>query len=477
VVALESGESLVTLNAGDTADYATVSSDSLVPALPNAIGEQRTLVIMVNFQNNPSSIPWGITEVDSAFFGKVNEFFLENSYDQTSLTGDTYGWYTIPLDSTVCDMMQIESAARSAAAAAGADLSAYDHHVYVFPKTSSCSWSGTSTVGGNPSRTWINGDLNLQIVGHELGHGMGLYHSHSLVCQDAVIGTDCTKREYGDGLDIMGNSLSAHFNAFQKERLGWLNSGISPPITTVDADGIYELEPYASTGAYPKALKVFKGIDPATGKKVWYYIEYRQAVGFDSVIASPQSAFLDSSNILNGVVIHTGSPEESGNTSYLLDMTPETYYLYTTDPALIVGQSFYDPESGVTITTRWADGNTAGVEVSVGTAPTPPVSTNEPPVAVDDSDTTIQDSPVTIPILANDWDPDGDPLNVVSVTQGANGKVSINSNGTVIYVPNPRFSGNDAFEYQVTDGADSAIGRVAVKVDRTSPAKGGGKKK
>ncbi len=47
------------------------------------------------------------------------------------------------------------------------------------------------------------------------------------------------------------------------------------------------------------------------------------------------------------MVIRTGS-ESSGNTSYLLDMTPET--TSWTDPALTAGATFSDPDAGVAIT-------------------------------------------------------------------------------------------------------------------------------
>jgi hypothetical protein len=65
-----------------------------------------------------------------------------------------------------------------------------------------------------------------------MGHNLGLYHSHSYDCGATVLGTSCTSSDYGDTLDIMGSS-SGRFNAFQKERLGWLNYGSSPPLYTV----------------------------------------------------------------------------------------------------------------------------------------------------------------------------------------------------------------------------------------------------
>ena len=35
--------------------------------------------------------------------------------------------------------------------------------------------------------------------------------------------------EYGDVFDLMGKNTGGHFSAYQKERLGWLDDGVSPP--------------------------------------------------------------------------------------------------------------------------------------------------------------------------------------------------------------------------------------------------------
>jgi len=90
---------------------------------------------------------------------------------------------------------------------------------------------------------------------------------------------------------------------------------------------------------------------------------------------------------------------------------------------------------------------------------------NEPPVALDDSATTAVNTPVTIDVLANDFDADGDTLTVVSVTQGSHGSI-INNGGDVTYTPDPGFSGTDSFTYTVSDGkggTDTAT--VTVTVD------------
>jgi uncharacterized repeat protein (TIGR01451 family) len=89
---------------------------------------------------------------------------------------------------------------------------------------------------------------------------------------------------------------------------------------------------------------------------------------------------------------------------------------------------------------------------------------NDPPVAVDDSDTTPENTPVTIDVLNNDSDPDGDTLTVASVTQGTHGSV-INNGNDVTYTPGSGFSGTDSFGYTVSDGhggTDTATVTVTV---------------
>ena len=90
---------------------------------------------------------------------------------------------------------------------------------------------------------------------------------------------------------------------------------------------------------------------------------------------------------------------------------------------------------------------------------------NAAPVASDDSAATSEETPVTIDVLANDSDPDGDALTVESFTQGAGGSVGINVDDTVTYTPAPGFSGADSFTYTASDGnggTDTATVTLAV---------------
>lgn len=346
------GETLE-MNAGDSMSVASGSAQ----VASSSMGQHRVLVMMVNFQDKQTQ-PFTREQAQAVMFGTTNDYFREASYGQTWLSGDVYGWYTIPVSSTTCDTTAISNYAQQAAAAAGANLAAYDHFVYAFPQNA-CTWQGRGSVGGSPSQAWINEWFELGIVGHELGHNFGLYHSRSMDCGSSSIGSDCTASEYGDLFDLMGGANSAHFNVFQKERLGWVNSGINAPITTVATSGTYWLDSYATGSMNPKGLKILKSTDPVTGMKTWYYIERRGAVGFDSFVSGNQ-------NILNGVIVRTGS-ESSGQLTYLLDMTPATASWY--DPALTVGQSFTDNDARVTIATLSADAAGALVNVTIAAEP------------------------------------------------------------------------------------------------------------
>ncbi len=101
---------------------------------------------------------------------------------------------------------------------------------------------------------------------------------------------------------------------------------------------------------------------------------------------------------------------------------------------------------------------TARVTMTVATPP------NHPPVAVDDSATAAKNKPVTIAVLANDSDADGDPLTITSVTTAANGSVAATAT-SVTYTPNRNFLGTDGFGYSIRDGrGGTASAHVTVAV-------------
>jgi Flp pilus assembly protein TadG len=108
--------------------------------------------------------------------------------------------------------------------------------------------------------------------------------------------------------------------------------------------------------------------------------------------------------------------------------------------------------------------NNGGTDTATVTV-TVVASGSNPPIANNDSATTIQDIAVTINVLGNDTDPNGDALTVTAVGTPANGTVTNNGDGTVTYTPNPGFVGADSFTYTINDGnGGTATATVTVTV-------------
>ncbi|MDB5385061.1 MAG: repeat-associated core protein [Planctomycetaceae bacterium] len=94
------------------------------------------------------------------------------------------------------------------------------------------------------------------------------------------------------------------------------------------------------------------------------------------------------------------------------------------------------------------DSNVATVNINVA-----PV--NHAPVATDDSFTTLEDTSLNVGlagVLSNDVDFDGDPLTVRVVGGPAHGTLTLNTDGSFLYVPDLNFNGTDSFTYLASDG-------------------------
>ncbi|MCX6666352.1 MAG: Ig-like domain-containing protein [Euryarchaeota archaeon] len=81
------------------------------------------------------------------------------------------------------------------------------------------------------------------------------------------------------------------------------------------------------------------------------------------------------------------------------------------------------------------------------------IRSNQPPVAVDDHPQRVCPycSNTKIYVLLNDYDPEGDTITIVSVTQPSHGVVSIEGNH-VLYTPTTGYVGTDSFTYTINDG-------------------------
>ncbi|MCE9560704.1 MAG: cellulose binding domain-containing protein [Planctomycetes bacterium] len=99
----------------------------------------------------------------------------------------------------------------------------------------------------------------------------------------------------------------------------------------------------------------------------------------------------------------------------------------------------------------------------------PPPPANRPPVAVNDAVHTDPSTAARVSVLANDTDPDGDPISVTAVGTAAHGTVVRNTDGTITYTPTTGYTGLDTFTYSISDGrGGTASGSVTVTISATT---------
>ncbi|EPF7636475.1 TPA: tandem-95 repeat protein, partial [Vibrio parahaemolyticus] len=95
---------------------------------------------------------------------------------------------------------------------------------------------------------------------------------------------------------------------------------------------------------------------------------------------------------------------------------------------------------------------------------------NDAPVAKNDISTTQEDTAVTIDVLSNDTDVDGDKLSIQSATvPEAQGKVEI-VDGKLVFTPAENFNGDAEITYTVTDGELTDEAKVSVTVNPVNDA-------
>ncbi|MEJ6080911.1 cadherin-like domain-containing protein, partial [Vibrio sp. 1-Bac 57] len=118
----------------------------------------------------------------------------------------------------------------------------------------------------------------------------------------------------------------------------------------------------------------------------------------------------------------------------------------------------YTPNADFNGTDSFTYTNEEGQEATVNVTVD---AVNDLTVVADDTATTNEDAAIDIDVLANDTDTvDGTEAAVSpveSVTQGTNGIVTINADGTVKYTPNAYFNGSDSFTYTNEEGQEATV--------------------
>ena len=219
----------------------------------------------------------------------------------------------------------------------------------------------------------------------------------------------------------------------------------------------------------------------ANGTKYSNYLNsskchYSTGIPVQDVVCPPLQAARDNA-IENGIIIN-GLPIVSDNVQNDRQHELETYYINNViggehpvtgaDVSFVeVAQDFDDFADAVAakIQKEIEDAVDIVEEIELSN---PDPNANRNPYVINDTATTPNGS-VSVDVLANDSDPDGDGLSISSVTSGQNGTVSITGSG-LLYQPNSGFAGTDTFSYTATDGnGGSGTATVTVTIGPEPP--------
>jgi hypothetical protein len=282
----------------------------------------------------------------------ADAYYREVSFGARALQGTVSEWNTVAPLIDNCDLDVLKDLAEDAASASGIDLSAFQH-VAIVLAAACANFGGRAEVGtpnapGRYSWYWFEGGAG--IFAHELGHNFGWLHANTYACtsatgQEVPLATPdrCVDDDtFGrDPWDLMGSSF-AQVGAYMKMLQGWLAG--TNVVTAGAAGGDFTLEPLELGTSAPQLLRVpvDASLCPADIVPCFYYVEYRQPIGFDAAFTS--------STMHQGALIRLGGDiDATGNTAGNLTRLFKIHPPVGSD-TLKVGETFEDP-TGLRITT------------------------------------------------------------------------------------------------------------------------------
>ncbi len=293
------------------------------------------------------------------------------------------------------------------------------------------------------------GDVR-DVVGPLAGVTVSLYVSNDAMVMGVQAISTTTDREGSYHLHLRDSGASEYFNIVQTNQAGFFSvRSATVGGSCVSSDWIrYSLE------------QLMTGL---TADNDFY----------DRRENRPPSASDDSAATVMdtavAIAVLTNDTDPDGDSLTIIEVTDPPHgtavysrqsVTYTPDTGYIGRDSF-----SYTLSDGRGGVDDATVTVAVGAA-------NQPPAAGDDSASVMEGGVVTINVLSNDSDADGDPLLICEVSDPAHGSTT-HDGQTVAYAPDAGFTGTDTFSYVVSDGRGGTDGAtVTVMVSAAIPFTG-----
>ncbi|HHE0447794.1 TPA: tandem-95 repeat protein [Vibrio parahaemolyticus] len=237
-------------------------------------------------------------------------------------------------------------------------------------------------------------------------------------------------------------------------------SGNSNVLVSIE-NGIVTISPTADWNGSETLM--FTATDPS-GESVSQTVNFTVAPVAD-IVADKATVVEDTSTIINVLGNDTFEGKDkvvsldanNGPANGTVSVNPDGSVTYTPN------DNYHGTDSFTYIVT--SGGVSESTTVSVDVTPV-----NDAPVAKDDIATTQEDTVVTIDVLPNDTDVDGDKLSIQSATvPEAQGKVEI-VDGKLVFTPAENFNGDAEITYTVTDGQLTDEAKVTVTVNPVNDA-------
>lgn len=222
-------------------------------------------------------------------------------------------------------------------------------------------------------------------------------------------------------------------------------------------DGTYSASPnpakaYAAAGTYTVTLLVSNGSGSSSASK---------QVSVSAAGAAPVASFAFApASPLAGQTVQFTDTSTGGPTGWTWDFGDGTFSA-AQNPAKSYG-------GAGALTVRLTAYNAFGS--SVATKPIVVGAGNRPPAAAADSWSVSAGTTLSVAapgVLANDADPDGDPLAAVLVSPPASGTLALLPSGAFVFTPAAGFLGNVSFLYRAEDGKGGVSASTAVTVTVT----------